>query len=83
MNLLAQVIIRRGLAFVPFITYPHGADWNLLSLAVRPMPHDAGTYYTVVAFYENPAAEAYALRVEREFPGRWDAEARHELGLEG
>jgi len=50
-------------------------------LAVRPMPHEAGTYYTVVVFYESATAEAYALRVESEFPGRWDAEARHELGL--
>jgi hypothetical protein len=55
---------------------PQGA-----SLAVRPMPHEAGTYYTVVVFYENATAEAYALRVESEFPERWDAEARRELGL--
>jgi hypothetical protein len=39
MNLLAQVIIRRGLAFVPLITYPHGADWNLLKLT-RSYPFD-------------------------------------------
>ena len=50
-------------------------------LAVRPMPHEAGTYYTVVVFYESATAEAYALRVESDSPGRWDAEARHELGL--
>src|SRR5260221_14265770 len=53
------------------------------SLAVRPMPHDVGTYYTVVVFYEDAAAETYALQVERSFPGRWNAEARHELGLDG
>src|SRR5262245_6101580 len=53
------------------------------SLAVRPMPHDAGSYDTVVVFYESVTAEAYALQVERAFPGRWDAEARHELRLGG
>jgi hypothetical protein len=52
-------------------------------LAVRPMPHDAGTYYTVVVFFEGEAGEAYALKVEREFPGRWDAQARQELALKG
>src|SRR5262245_5813706 len=51
------------------------------ALAVRPMPHDAGTYYTVIVFYEGPEAEAYALRVEKDFPGRWDDQARRELGL--
>ena len=51
------------------------------ALAVRPMPHEAGTYYTVVIFYEDQEAEAYALKVERDFPGRWDDQARRELGL--
>ena len=45
------------------------------------MPHDAGTYYAVVVFYDGQEAEAYALRVEKDFPGRWDDQARRELGL--
>jgi hypothetical protein len=75
--------VRECSALVHQLRRQFGQEPPGASLAVRPMPHDAGTYYTVVIFYESATAEAYALKVEREFPGRWDAEARHELSLDG
>ena len=53
---------------------PEGAE-----LAVRAEPCDAGTYYSVVCYYDNDEAERYALSLEEMIPERWDEQARREL----
>jgi hypothetical protein len=52
-------------------------------LSIRGNPHDFGTYYEVVCYFENEdeTATAYAFKTEANLPMTWDAEARTELGL--
>jgi len=53
------------------------------SLQVATNPHDFGNYYTVALYYHDEAGEDYALKVERELSGHWDAQSRHDLDLDG
>jgi hypothetical protein len=50
-------------------------------LSVKSNPHDFGTYFSVVCYYDpdQPAAVEYALRCEGQGPREWDDEARREL----
>ena len=70
-------------AFIAQLRRQFGPEPPGAALKVRAMPHDAGTYYTVVCYYDNRAGEEYALRLENNLPERWDDQARKELGLPG
>lgn len=50
-------------------------------LGIRSNPHDFGTYYSVVCYYDplNEKAIEYALNCERNGPEEWDDDARREL----
>jgi hypothetical protein len=50
------------------------------SFGIKSFPHDYGSYYEVVAVYENEEAQAFAFKVENNLPARWDATALEELG---
>jgi hypothetical protein len=54
-----------------------------LTLRVKSNAHDYGSYYSVVACFdeEDEAAQRAAYRLENEQPHEWDAIAREELGL--
>jgi hypothetical protein len=49
-------------------------------LSIKSNPHDFGTYYSVVCYFESDSKPAidYAYRCEAG-PESWDAEARREL----
>jgi hypothetical protein len=51
---------------------PAGAE-----LAIKSFPHDFGTYYEVVVWFERDDAEAisYAARCEDDAPRTWDGAA--------
>jgi hypothetical protein len=50
-------------------------------LAVKPFPHDFGTYYEVVCYFEDSEEAAeYAFKCECPAP-TWDEEALKELGI--
>ena len=53
-------------------------------LSVRANPHDFGTYYSAVCYYNEslPASVDYAFRCEGEMPQQWDAISRQELQKE-
>jgi hypothetical protein len=70
-------------AFIAQVRRQFGPEPQGAALKTRAMPHDVGTYYTVVCYYDDPEAEAYALRLEADLPACWDAQARQELGLAG
>jgi hypothetical protein len=54
------------------------------NLNIKANPHDFGTYYDVVCYYDDDdqVGSEYAFKLEDETPEKWDAEARVELGLE-
>jgi hypothetical protein len=51
---------------------PEGAEF-----AIKSFPHDFGTYYEVVIWFEpdDAAAVAYAVRCEDDAPTTWNGEA--------
>lgn len=59
---------------------PSGAE-----LGIRSNPHDFGTYYSVVCYYDpaNNQAVEYAFKCESKGPEEWDDEARRELEQKG
>ena len=48
-------------------------------LRIKSFTHDFGTYYEVVAFYENDEAAELAYELEAVLPESWDEESRKEL----
>ena len=50
-------------------------------LSIKSNPHDFGSYWSVVCYFDgdNPVAADYAYRCEAKGPQEWDEEARHEL----
>jgi hypothetical protein len=52
-----------------------------VSFAVKGFPHDFGTYYEVVVYFDDKikAAIEYAFRVENNMPEYWDETAKKEL----
>jgi hypothetical protein len=50
-------------------------------LSIKSNPHDFGTYWSVVCYFDagNQAAADYAYRCEGESPQQWDEAARREL----
>ena len=57
---------------------PEGAE-----LSVKSNPHDFGTYFSVVCYYDPafPASFQYALQCEGKISVLWDDDARRELGI--
>jgi hypothetical protein len=58
---------------------PDGAHFG-----IKANPHDFGTYYSVVCYYDDrhPDSVDYAFRCESELPEHWDNQARQELAGE-
>lgn len=52
-------------------------------LVIKSFPHDFGSYSEVCVSYDDQSEEEtdYAFKLEAEMPGKWDDEARKELGL--
>lgn len=52
-------------------------------IKIKGNPHDFGTYYELVAVYNEDDEQAahYAYQLEGEGPEFWDAEAKKELGI--
>ena len=63
--------------FIALIRTTLGPEPPGAELAIKSFPHDFGTYYEVVIWFERDAAEAiaYAVRCEDEALTTWNAEA--------
>jgi hypothetical protein len=61
--------------FIELIRQHLGQEPEGARLAVKSNPHDFGTYYEVVCWYDEGSEEArkYAFRCESDAPARWDA----------
>ena len=59
--------------FIALIRKTLGEEPEGARLAVKSNPHDFGTYYEVVCYYEdtNDEARKYAMRCEDEAPEKW------------
>ncbi len=60
--------------FMELIRKKLGPEPEGARLALKGSPHDFGTYYEVVCYYEDTNEEAtkYAYRCESEAPAKWD-----------
>lgn len=60
--------------FIQLIRQTLGEEPEGARLAVKSNPHDFGTYYEVVCYFEdsNEEATSYAYRCEAETPTKWD-----------
>jgi hypothetical protein len=60
--------------FINLIRHVVGPEPEGARLTVKSNPHDFGTYYEVVCYYdtENEEARKYAYRCERDAPTRWE-----------
>ena len=63
--------------FLQLIRKTLGPEPDGARLAVKGFPHDFGTYYEVICWYEedNEEASAYAFRCESEAPATWEEQA--------
>jgi hypothetical protein len=70
-------------AFVAQLRRQLGPEPRGARLDVKAFPHDFGTYYMVVCYFDTdlPASEDYAFKLDAEAPEEWDTEARQALGL--
>jgi hypothetical protein len=64
-------------AYIAAIKKKLGEPPDGCTLVVKANPHDFGTYYSVVARFEDRKGFDYALRAESEAPKTWD-----EVGME-
>ena len=76
-------VYREGRAYISQLIRQHGEPPEGADLRIKANAHDFGTYHEVVVVYdpEDEAAVKYAWDLEGNTPGRWDDEARKELGL--
>ena len=65
------------LRFIELLRRTFGPEPEGARLSVKSNPHDFGTYYEVVCYFEDNDEEArkYAFRCEAETPARWDQPA--------
>ena len=65
------------LRFIEQLRRVFGPEPEGAQLSVKSNPHDFGTYYEVVCYFEDndEAARKYAFRCENETPARWDQPA--------
>lgn len=70
-------------AFIAQLRRQFGPEPAGARLAVKANPHDFGTYYDVVCYFDTdlPESEEYAFKIDRELPAEWDAQALEALGL--
>ena len=63
--------------FIELIRKTVGEEPPGAHLAVKSNPHDFGTYYEVVCYYQDTDEEAqkYAFRCENDAPAKWDTPA--------
>lgn len=61
--------------FIEFIRKHRGIEPDGARLAIKGNPHDFGTYYEVVCYFDDelPESEAYAFACESELPENWNA----------
>jgi hypothetical protein len=66
---------REGSRFIELIRKCCGREPEGAKLALKSFPHDFGTYYEVVCYFDddNEKAKNYAFKVEREAPDEWVA----------
>lgn len=59
----------------------HGVEPAGARIGIKSNPHDFGTYYEVVCYYDDsiPDSVNYAFKLEGESPELWDDEAKAEL----
>ena len=71
-------------AYVNQLRRMFGPEPEGSKIAAKSNPHDYGSYFSVVVYYDPkiPASIDYAFNVENNLPGKWDEEARKEL-IEG
>ena len=64
---------RECLAFIEAIRKAHGHEPTGARLAIKSNPHDFGTYYEVVCYFndEHEAAVEYAFKCENDAPRTW------------
>ena len=64
--------------FMELIRKKLGPEPEGAHLTVKAFPHDFGTYYEVVCYYDDTQEEAvkYAFRCESEAPGMWEEESK-------
>jgi hypothetical protein len=60
--------------FIQLLRKKFGPEPESAELRVKAFPHDFGTYYEVVCFYDTDSQESvdYALRCEGETPATWE-----------
>ena len=65
------------LRFIELLRRTFGPEPEGARLSVKSNPHDFGTYYEVVCYFEerDEAARKYAFRCESETPATWDQPA--------
>ena len=65
-----------ALRFIELIRETLGPEPAGAELAIKSFPHDFGTYYEVVIWFEpdDAAAVAYAVRCEDDAPRTWNGE---------
>ena len=65
------------LRFIDLLRRTFGPEPEGARLSVKSNPHDFGTYFSTVCYFEddNEAARKYAFRCEAETPARWDQPA--------
>lgn len=70
-------------AFAGQLLRQFGEPPPLARLTVKRFPHNFGEYREVCVVFDDEDKEGleYALKLERNTPMKWDAEARKELGL--
>jgi hypothetical protein len=63
--------------FITLLRETFGPEPSGAYLSIKGFPHDFGTYYEVVCYFNRnvPASIDYALRCEREAPTTWGREA--------
>ena len=69
-----QAMRAECIRFVELIRKHLGPEPEGAQLGVKSNPHDFGTYYSAVCYFEdeNEEARKYAFRCEAETPARWD-----------
>lgn len=70
-------------AFIAQLRRKFGPEPGNARLCSKAFPHDFGTYYEVVIYYDADDEEQveYAFKLESETPEYWDEEARKVIGM--
>lgn len=60
-----------------------GPEKGSAKFKIKANPHDFGSYYEVVVYFDSNDEEGieYAFNAEKNLPAEWDTVAKEELGL--